>query len=208
MDHDVPTIREVLARHAPLSLPDTRPNEQRVDAAVLVPVRLERSPSVTMLVRAANLRHHAGEVSFPGGKREPSDVDLEATALREAHEEIGLRAREVEVVGRLSPVPVATSRFRINPYVGVVHGRREPWCLSGEAHRAVDLSLRALTDGTIPYRAVRMEWAGHSILSPYFVLDENTRLYGASAFVLVEFLAVVGQALGFTCPTPDVMPPG
>jgi 8-oxo-dGTP pyrophosphatase MutT (NUDIX family) len=208
LDDDTRVLREVLDRHKPLSLPDVRSHEQRVDAAVLVPLLWAHVPAVTMLVRSADLRHHAGEVSFPGGKREPSDADLEATALREAHEEIGLLAHEVEVVGRLSPVPVATSRFRINPYVGVVHGRREPWRISGEACRAVDLSLQALTDGTIPYRAVRMEWAGHSILSPYFVLDGETTLYGASAFVLVEMLSVVGPVLGFTLPAPDVTQPG
>jgi 8-oxo-dGTP pyrophosphatase MutT (NUDIX family) len=89
-------------------------------AAVLVPV-VERRPGLTVLLteRAADLKHHPGQVSFPGGRQEAHDPDPIATALRETEEEIGLTARHVEVVGRLEDYIVVTG-YRITPVVGLV----------------------------------------------------------------------------------------
>ncbi len=195
-------VRARLARHSPLLVPDVVPRDHRIDTGVLVPLTLDPVPTVTLVVRAGKLREHAGEVGFPGGKPEEADADLAGTAVREAHEEIGLPPDAVEIVGSLSPIPVATSRYRIHPFVGWVTMRPAAWRLSGEVARAVDLPLEAIASGAIPYEAVEMSWAGHTIHAPFFRLDDDTRLYGASAFVLVELMAVVGPAWGFALPLP------
>lgn len=200
---DRSTVRALLANRPPLPIPDVLPEGKRIETAVLVPLVVAPEPSVTMMVRARGLRHHAGEVCFPGGKREQGDASLEQTALREAHEEIGLSPDAVDVVGALSPVPVATSRYRIHPFVGWV-AERAAWRASPEVDRVVELRLDDLSSGRIEHRAVRMQWAGHEILSPFFVLEGDTRLYGASAFVLVELMSAIGPALGFTLPRPKV----
>lgn len=192
-------VRHILSKRQPLRLPDNRQEGTRIDTAVLVP--LSEGPVVTMVVRAQKLRHHAGEVGFPGGKPEACDTDLWATALREAHEELGIDPDGVELLGRLSPVPVATSRYRIHPFVGWVEGQRE-WVPSGEVGRVVDIPIAWLSEGRIPYHAVEVEWAGHRIQSPYFVIDSETRLYGASAFVLTELMAVVGPVFSAPLPSP------
>ena len=78
------------------------------EAAVLMPFVDQPDPELILTVRAQGMPTHAGEVAFPGGKRDPGDRDLLHTALRESHEEVGLAQREVEVIGQLSPL---ASRF-------------------------------------------------------------------------------------------------
>jgi 8-oxo-dGTP pyrophosphatase MutT (NUDIX family) len=91
-----------------------------IPAAVLVPiVEHPGEPTVLLTQRATQLRHHAGQVSFPGGRIEPHDGSPAAAALREAHEEIGLEESCVSVVGFL-PDHVVISGFRVTPVVGMV----------------------------------------------------------------------------------------
>ena len=78
-------------------------------------------PTVVLTRRAAHLRNHRGEVSFPGGRQEDQDADLVATALREAQEEVGLDPSTVEVIGELDRLSTFTSRSEIHPYVGLLH---------------------------------------------------------------------------------------
>jgi 8-oxo-dGTP pyrophosphatase MutT (NUDIX family) len=90
-------------------------------AAVLVPLlTVADDLHVVFTRRAASLPHHQGQVAFPGGTRDAADRDAEATALREAHEEIGLHPDDVRVLGRLDEIETVASRFRITPIVGAV----------------------------------------------------------------------------------------
>jgi len=90
-------------------------------AAVLVPLLdVEGALHVLFTRRAASLPHHQGQVAFPGGSRDAGDADAEATALREADEEVGLRPTDVQVLGRLDDIETVASRFLITPVVGVV----------------------------------------------------------------------------------------
>ncbi len=90
------------------------------EAGVLAPV-MDRESGLTVLLtqRTAHLSNHAGQISFPGGRREISDPDLAATALRESREEIGLEPARVQVLGKLSTV-VIRSGFRVTPFVGLI----------------------------------------------------------------------------------------
>jgi 8-oxo-dGTP pyrophosphatase MutT (NUDIX family) len=89
-------------------------------AAVLVPI-VDRGDSLTVLLteRASDLRHHAGQISFPGGRIEPEDASVVEAALREAREEIGLARERVDIIGFL-PDHLIVSGFRVTPVVGFV----------------------------------------------------------------------------------------
>src|SRR5687767_13107252 len=91
-----------------------------VEAAVLIPIYQGTDGLVTVFTeRRADLRRHAGEVSFPGGRRDEGE-DLRETALREAEEEIGLKPELVTVVGALPPTPTFVTNYAVYPFVGLI----------------------------------------------------------------------------------------
>jgi len=92
-------------------------------AGVLIPL-IERDQGLSVLLteRAADLKHHAGQISFPGGRMEHSDADIRATALRETREEVGIEAHQVEVAGHLDPAPTVTG-YAVTPVVGLVDAK-------------------------------------------------------------------------------------
>lgn len=90
------------------------------EAAILMPlVRRPQGLSVLLTQRTAHLHDHAGQISFPGGRTDPEDVDAVATALREAFEEVGLEARHIEVIARL-PTYTTVTRYEVTPVVALV----------------------------------------------------------------------------------------
>lgn len=120
------------------------------EAAVLVaveprPERGSSGPVVWLTQRSSALRHHPGQVAFPGGKLEPEDASPEDAALREAWEEIALPPGDVEVLGSLPPHETVTG-FRITPVVGVVLRPFEPRPEAGEVAEAFTVPLRHLAD--------------------------------------------------------------
>src|SRR5690554_2112100 len=106
------TLRQRLQAHAPRRLDLGMPQ-----AAVLLPIVDRPEPTLLFTRRAAHLSTHGGQVAFPGGKRDKSDADLLATALRESHEEIALPPERVELFGQLSDV-ISLHGLQVTPYVG------------------------------------------------------------------------------------------
>nr|WP_026471838.1 CoA pyrophosphatase [Alkanindiges illinoisensis] len=95
------------------------PSPRRADAAVLLAITREEQPRVLLTLRASHMRHHAGEVSFPGGRREAGDTSNIVVALREAFEETGLNPFQVELLGEL-PSQRAKSGMWVKPIVGLI----------------------------------------------------------------------------------------
>ena len=170
-------------------------------AAVVLPVRLEPFPHVLAALRASGLREHAGEVAFPGGKPDPGDFGLEATALRELEEELGLPRRSAEVLGRLSPVPVITGRYVIHPFVALVDSDLVPVPEEAEVERVLALPILPYLLGELRPLALRTSFRGFEITVPHFELDGCT-LYGASACVFFELLERLAEAAGVSMPPP------
>ncbi|MVA76927.1 NUDIX domain-containing protein [Auraticoccus sp. F435] len=124
---DQQLLRQALASPVESSLLRIRPAVGAREAAVLVllgPTLDGDDVDVTLLERASTLRHHAGQIAFPGGARDPGDPSLEAAAIREAHEEIGIDPDEVEVIGRLPAVHVEVSSFDVTAVVAGWPGDR------------------------------------------------------------------------------------
>jgi 8-oxo-dGTP pyrophosphatase MutT (NUDIX family) len=168
-------------------------------AGVAIPVALEPEPRVYFIVRGATLTDHAGEVSFPGGKPEPGDLDLRATAAREMEEEVAVRRDQFTWAGALSPCPVITGRFLIHPFVAVLQEGAEPRPASSEVARILSLPLLPLLTGELPTYAVKRLWDGVEVTAPHFPVEDKV-LYGASAYIFFELLAKLTLELGLDLP--------
>ena len=156
----------------------------KVDAAVLIPLYwVGDEPVVVLTERHADLRKHAGEISFPGGRQDPGET-LERTALREAWEEIGLEPDDVRVIGALPPLGTFTSNFRIHPFVGVFQQARE-WTLSErEVARVLEYPLGELVAA---HRAERLWSKGVPVRTSTYRMGEHL-IWGATARILHGFL--------------------
>ncbi len=201
---DLEDLRRALAAHELVPSSEVIPGIVRRDAAVLVPVRLGPTPSVLLTARGLSLREHAGELCFPGGKPESSDADLARTALREAHEEIGLEPSRVHLVGPLSAVPTATSAYRLVPFVGAITEATPRWSLSPEVARVVDLPLDAPARGEARFCVTLFPWRGAEHPTPFFETADGAVVYGATAYVLWELFSVLAP-LGFALPEPSIV---
>jgi len=113
----IEALKERLRTYSPDPLP--MDHAHRDEAAVLVPVIDGVDPQLVLTLRAGSMASHAGEVAWPGGKRDAGDASLTVTALRESHEEIGLEPANVEVVGALRPF-VSKHGLLVTPVVGIV----------------------------------------------------------------------------------------
>ena len=187
------TIREELA--AVLLSPEaalTMKVHGNTDAAVLVPVYLDRDELHAVFTkRREDLRRHAGEVSFPGGRRDEDESDLSATAVREAEEEIGLPREVVEIVGALPPTPTIATGYAIYPFVGVIEPGLK-WTLSPrEVAQVLELSLREVRDG---YKRQRLIRRGIPILTDTYLVGDHV-IWGATARILSNLFDRIGQWL-------------
>jgi 8-oxo-dGTP pyrophosphatase MutT (NUDIX family) len=157
----------------------------RVPAAVLVPL-VERDTGLTVLLtqRAETLKDHAGQISFPGGRIEPEDADAWHAALREAYEEIGLRADLVEFAGYLPDHHVITG-FRVTPVVGFVNPDYELRIAAAEVHDVFEVPLDFILDAA-NHKSRRRNFAGVTI-DVHDIPYGERNIWGATAGMLMTF---------------------
>jgi 8-oxo-dGTP pyrophosphatase MutT (NUDIX family) len=160
-------------------------------AAVLVPLYEDERGDLHAVFtrRRHDLRRHAGEISFPGGRRDDGETLMD-TALREAHEEVGLPPQAVHVVGALPPTPTFVTNYAIYPFVGVIE-RGFEWVIEqAEVAEVLELKLDELSSGYgerrlvrkgIPFRTPTFEAGGHVV-------------WGATARILKDLLASLSRS--------------
>ena len=158
-------------------------------AAVLVPLyEVGAETHVVLIKRPETMPSHRGEIAFPGGKFEPgTDADLRATALREAHEEVGLAPAAVEVVSRLDGIGTVASRFTITPFVGFLAPRPALTPSPREVVRILEVPLSELLDPDA-YREERWDTHTADFDVHFYELADET-VWGATARILTSFLA-------------------
>lgn len=155
-------------------------------AAVLIAIETFRSePRVILTQRASTLRHHAGQIAFPGGKRDETDTDLEETALREADEEIGLRPENVQILGRL-PTHETVTGFSVTPILGLVRETYTPKIDHNEVAEVFSAPL-AHVSRTAQFSVQGRRWRGHQRryytvpFGPYYIWGATARILYALA---------------------------
>lgn len=174
-------LEERLARNRPRRLALDYP-----EAAILVPVTdQEGDPHIIFTQRAAHLSKHRGQVAFPGGKRDAEDRDLLATALRETHEEIGLRPEAVRVLGGLSQV-VSRYGILVTPYVGLVGADLELTPNFNELDSIFQVPVSFFLDDR-RHRTDTLSFLDFTLHVPCY-LWQGYEIWGLSAIVLVDFL--------------------
>ena len=166
--------------------PTPRP---RVPAAVLIGLVPRASgASVLLTQRTAHLRDHAGQISFPGGRIEPTDPDAASAALREAAEEIGLAAERVTLLGNLRPYDTGTG-FRIHPVVGWVD---PPPAFELDAFEVAELFELPLAFALEPANHRREAGERGGRRRQFYVLPfENRYIWGATAAILVNLALIL-----------------
>jgi 8-oxo-dGTP pyrophosphatase MutT (NUDIX family) len=156
-----------------------------IQAAVLVPLHMKHGVLHAVFTRRHHeLPRHAGEISFPGGRRDAGDADLVATALRETHEEVGLPADSVQVIGALEPIPTVVTGYAIHPFVGIVPGNYRWTPSDREVAAVIDLPLPAVAAGYGRRRLVRR---GAAIRTDTYVVDDHM-IWGATARIVSDLL--------------------
>jgi 8-oxo-dGTP pyrophosphatase MutT (NUDIX family) len=157
------------------------------DAAVLLPLYgWPEKPGLVFTERRADLRRHAGEISFPGGRRDDADADLAATALREAEEEIGLDPSRVELGDQLPTTGTFVTGYRIHPFIGRIPHPGELGLEPNpaEVETVLTFSLEVLREGYAMRRLVRR---GVPIHTPTYEV-EGQMIWGATARILGDLL--------------------
>ena len=164
----------------------------RIDAAVLIPLFVrDGGLHAVFTKRREDLRRHAGEVSFPGGRQDVGEEDLRETALREAEEEIGLPRDAVEIVGATSPTATFVTNYAVYPFVGLIEDGRE-WTISArEVAQVLEFSLSRLREVGELRRLVRR---GVPFRTHVYELDDVV-IWGATARMLAELLERVAPLL-------------
>jgi 8-oxo-dGTP pyrophosphatase MutT (NUDIX family) len=160
------------------------------EAAVLIPLYgWTDEPGLIFTERRADLRRHAGEISFPGGRRDEGDADLATTALREAEEEIGLDPARVELGERLPATNTFVTGYRIHPFVGrIPHpGELELRPNPAEVETLLTFSLEVLREGYAMRRLLRR---GIPIHTPTYEV-EGHQIWGATARILADLLELL-----------------
>jgi 8-oxo-dGTP pyrophosphatase MutT (NUDIX family) len=169
--------------------PDGLPaaSSSQIPAAVLVPLFVAaeaREPYVVLTRRRADLRRHAGEISFPGGRQDVSDATLAGTALREAEEEIGLERAHVRLLGELPSTSTFATNYVIHPFVGVIP-EGIAWRPSArEVDAVLELPLAEVRSGRTRRR---LERRGIAFETDVYVVDEHL-IWGATARILEHLL--------------------
>ena len=164
----------------------------RDGAALLLVYPHHNEDHIVLTERGANLRLHTGQISMPGGRVDPGE-SIEAAALREAEEEIGVDPSTVEIVGKLTPLQIPVSGFVLHAVVGIAQSRPEFRPHAGEVARILEVPIATLRDPSIVKREPRLrtrDGTSMEVDTPYFDID-GEKVWGATAMVLAEFLAVL-----------------
>ena len=188
-------LEKYLVNYKWRELPSLSGRTNHLPCGIIVPLQLDPQPICFSGRRSENLKTHAGEICFPGGRPEPEDVDVQATAIREAREEMNIQ--KIEVIGRLSSIPVYTTDYRLEPFVGIIDDTPLK-ADKNEITEIIPISIKEVlarpSINCIPWNnGERMH------LSPVFEVGQHL-MFGATAYVFLELLEIISSIMGIPLP--------
>jgi 8-oxo-dGTP pyrophosphatase MutT (NUDIX family) len=186
-------IREVLASRTPRPIPDEK--SSYIHAAVLFPIFSANGEyRVLFTQRTHRVENHKGQISFPGGGVEEQDGSLVETALREAHEEIGLLGKDVEILGQLDDTTTVVSNYVVHPFVGLIPYPYHFEINALEVKRIIEVPFRIFLLDDPKYKRDRAEFEGVTYPPPAYVYKGDL-IWGATARIIEDFMAILKREL-------------
>jgi 8-oxo-dGTP pyrophosphatase MutT (NUDIX family) len=180
--------RRMMPAARPVGRDTGRPGQPRLSSVLMLLYCVDDELNLVLTRRPDYGGVHAGQVSCPGGRHEPPET-LAATALRETHEEIGVRPVDVEIMGELTPLYVVPSDFEVHPFVGRYLGQGRPSFVpdTREVAAIIETPLRVLLDSATRAEEEMELRGGLRMTVPFFRLGED-KVWGATAMMLSEFV--------------------
>jgi 8-oxo-dGTP pyrophosphatase MutT (NUDIX family) len=160
-----------------------------VKAAILILLFPEKSKISTVFIKRTRYPGaHSGQISFPGGKYEPEDLQLSKTALRETSEELGIDTKKIAILGELTPLYIGVSNFTVYPFVGYADTELIFRIQKEEVENTITESLHNLSNPKIKGK-FRLQQPDVELTAPCFQIGKS-KIWGATAMILNEFLAL------------------
>lgn len=183
-----------IERRPYLDVESFKERQPRISAVMMLLYPKEGDTSLLLIERATYKGVHSGQVGFPGGKFEQSDVDLETTALRETMEEVGITANHIEVIKPFSQVYIPPSNFIVQPFLGVI--TETPIIIPSdyEVANIIEMPLNTLLDDSIVQNVYLQTSYADYINVPAFVYNDYT-IWGATAMMLSELKETMKQLI-------------
>ena len=183
-------LESIISGYNSRTLSDKTKEQRR--SAVLIPIYCSAQDELHVILtrRSAMMKHHTHEVSFPGGNQEPEDQDLWATAIREAHEEIGLNPELPRFVGTLDSFVTVGSNSLVTPFVGILDTVPALEANPIEVEEIIDVPLAELLNPDI-YREEIWQWQDGKSRPVFFFELIGDTVWGATASMLRQFLLVL-----------------
>ncbi len=186
-------IRDVLNARPPRVIEDEKARYRH--AAVLIPLlRAQGEWRVLFTKRTNRVEEHKGQISFPGGAVDDADGSFEETALREAHEEVGLRKKDVMVLGQIDDALTVASNFIIHPFVGLVPHPYPFQLNEEEVKRIIEVPISVFLAEGSAKRIVDVPYQGSIYPSLAFPYDGDL-IWGATARIMENFVEILGERL-------------
>jgi 8-oxo-dGTP pyrophosphatase MutT (NUDIX family) len=179
-----------------LPMPEEIPASARPSAVLFLLFGEESDLRVLLIQRTADGRAHSAQISAPGGRWEPADADLRTTALRETEEEVGIAPKDVDVLGKLTPLYIPVSNFLVHPFVGYTSVLPPLNLNTHEVDGTLEISLSRLFSARAKVTTeVRPSSAPGLVLNvPAYKLEDGSIIWGATAMMLAELQAVMKES--------------
>jgi 8-oxo-dGTP pyrophosphatase MutT (NUDIX family) len=181
-------LKSILAKRKPKRIKDK--SSVYTQASVLLPLFNKNSHHFILLIRRSTaVEYHKGEISFPGGAMDKSDNSPEHTAKRETYEEIGVKEKDIKILGQLDDITTATSCFIVHPFVGLVPFPYDFHINNREVDQLIKIPLQFFFDHPQP-RSFTIKRDGEVFERPAFIYEDNI-IWGATQRILINFITLI-----------------